>query len=95
MQNLGIERVLTNDPGIGVARHVDTGYEIAKKFVGADLQVGPIILYSGRFDAKRRLNAKPAPAFCHCTGVEDARSTRSDDACRVPKGDGNGAISYI
>ncbi|TET22205.1 MAG: hypothetical protein E3J71_06715 [Candidatus Stahlbacteria bacterium] len=31
MQNLGIERVLTNDPGIGVARHVDTGYEIAKK----------------------------------------------------------------
>lgn len=26
-----IERVLTNDPGIGVARHVDAGYEIAKK----------------------------------------------------------------
>ena len=24
-----IERVLTNDPGIGVARHVDAGYEIA------------------------------------------------------------------
>jgi urocanate hydratase len=24
-----IERVLTNDPGIGVARHADAGYEIA------------------------------------------------------------------
>jgi urocanate hydratase len=27
-----IERVLTNDPGIGVARHVDAGYEEAKTF---------------------------------------------------------------
>src|ERR1043165_8603090 len=27
-----IERVLTNDPGIGVARHVDAGYEEAGKF---------------------------------------------------------------
>jgi urocanate hydratase len=27
-----IERVLTNDPGIGVARHVDAGYEEARKF---------------------------------------------------------------
>ncbi len=27
-----IERVLTNDPGIGVARHVDSGYEEAKTF---------------------------------------------------------------
>ena len=27
-----IERVLTNDPGIGVARHVDAGYEEAAKF---------------------------------------------------------------
>ncbi len=27
-----IERVLTNDPGIGVARHVDAGYEEAKRF---------------------------------------------------------------
>lgn len=26
-----IERVLTNDPGIGIARHYDAGYEIAKK----------------------------------------------------------------
>ncbi len=26
-----LERVLTNDPGIGVARHVDAGYEIARK----------------------------------------------------------------
>jgi urocanate hydratase len=25
-----IERVLTNDPGIGVARHADAGYEIAR-----------------------------------------------------------------
>jgi urocanate hydratase len=27
-----IERVLTNDPGIGVARHVDAGYDEARKF---------------------------------------------------------------
>jgi urocanate hydratase len=27
-----IERVLTNDPGIGVARHVDSGYDEAKTF---------------------------------------------------------------
>ena len=27
-----IERVLTNDPGIGVARHVDAGYEEAQEF---------------------------------------------------------------
>jgi urocanate hydratase len=27
-----IERVLTNDPGIGVARHVDAGYEEAREF---------------------------------------------------------------
>jgi urocanate hydratase len=27
-----IERVLTNDPGIGVARHVDAGYKEAKEF---------------------------------------------------------------
>jgi urocanate hydratase len=24
-----LERVLTNDPGLGVARHADAGYEIA------------------------------------------------------------------
>jgi urocanate hydratase len=29
-----IERVLTNDPGIGVARHVDAGYDEAKSFAG-------------------------------------------------------------
>ena len=27
-----IERVLTNDPGIGVARHVDAGYPEAIEF---------------------------------------------------------------
>src|SRR5213082_2632858 len=27
-----IERVLTNDPGIGIARHADAGYEVAKAF---------------------------------------------------------------
>jgi urocanate hydratase len=27
-----IERVLTNDPGIGVARHADAGYEQAQDF---------------------------------------------------------------
>ena len=26
-----LERVLTNDPGLGVARHVDAGYDIARK----------------------------------------------------------------
>jgi urocanate hydratase len=30
-----IERVLTNDPGIGVARHADAGYEEAVKFAAA------------------------------------------------------------
>jgi urocanate hydratase len=29
-----LERVLTNDPGIGVARHVDAGYEEAVRFAG-------------------------------------------------------------
>jgi urocanate hydratase len=27
-----LNRVLTNDPGIGVARHVDAGYEEAVRF---------------------------------------------------------------
>ena len=27
-----LERVLTNDPGTGVMRHVDAGYTEAKKF---------------------------------------------------------------
>jgi urocanate hydratase len=27
-----IERVLTNDPGLGVARHVDAGYDEAAEF---------------------------------------------------------------
>ncbi len=31
-----IERVLTNDPGIGVARHVDAGYEEAKQLRGGE-----------------------------------------------------------
>jgi urocanate hydratase len=26
-----IQRVLNNDPGIGVARHADAGYELAQK----------------------------------------------------------------
>jgi urocanate hydratase len=29
-----IQRVLTNDPGIGVARHADAGYEEAMRFAG-------------------------------------------------------------
>jgi urocanate hydratase len=32
---LRLERVLTNDPGIGVARHADAGYEIARETVRA------------------------------------------------------------
>ena len=28
---LRLERVLTTDPGMGIARHVDAGYELAKK----------------------------------------------------------------
>jgi len=31
-----IERVLTTDPGIGVARHVDAGYEEAIRFAKAN-----------------------------------------------------------
>jgi urocanate hydratase len=27
-----IQRVLTNDPGVGVARHVDAGYDQATEF---------------------------------------------------------------
>jgi urocanate hydratase len=27
-----IERVLTTDPGMGIIRHVDAGYDDAKKF---------------------------------------------------------------
>jgi urocanate hydratase len=27
-----IERVLTTDPGMGIVRHVDAGYEEAKEF---------------------------------------------------------------
>jgi urocanate hydratase len=30
-----IERVLTNDPGIGIARHADAGYEDARSFAAA------------------------------------------------------------
>jgi urocanate hydratase len=30
-----LERVLTSDPGMGVLRHVDAGYEIAEKFAGS------------------------------------------------------------
>jgi len=30
-----IERVLSNDPGIGVARHADAGYEEAIRFAEA------------------------------------------------------------
>jgi urocanate hydratase len=26
-----LNRVLTNDPGIGVARHVDAGYDVAQR----------------------------------------------------------------
>ena len=29
--NRRIERVLTNDPGIGVARHADAGYDEARE----------------------------------------------------------------
>ncbi len=35
-----LERVLKNDPGIGVARHVDAGYDEAKRFAaGSDLRL--------------------------------------------------------
>jgi urocanate hydratase len=35
-----IERVLTCDPGIGVARHVDSGYEEASRFAKkSDLKI--------------------------------------------------------
>ena len=30
-----LDRVLTNDPGMGVARHVDAGYDEAREFARA------------------------------------------------------------
>jgi len=39
-----IERVLTNDPGIGIARHADAGYEEAARFArqaGVKIPMGP------------------------------------------------------
>jgi urocanate hydratase len=30
-----LERVLTNDPGIGVARHADAGYDLARETAAA------------------------------------------------------------
>jgi urocanate hydratase len=40
--NRRIERVLTNDPGIGVVRHADAGYEEAKEFAAASGIVIPM-----------------------------------------------------
>ena len=31
-EKMNVERVLTNDPAIGVARHADAGYEEARAF---------------------------------------------------------------
>jgi len=39
-----LERVLTNDPGVGVARHADAGYELALETArreGIDLPMAP------------------------------------------------------
>ena len=39
-----LERVLTNDPGVGVARHADAGYEVARETArreGIDLPMTP------------------------------------------------------
>jgi urocanate hydratase len=38
-----IERVLTTDPGMGVVRHVDAGYETAIKFAALNDVKIPII----------------------------------------------------
>jgi urocanate hydratase len=38
-----IERVLTNDPGIGVARHVDAGYSEAATFAQAHKIKAPLL----------------------------------------------------
>ena len=40
-----IERVLTNDPGIGIARHYDAGYDAAIQFAGKNRIKIPIIKY--------------------------------------------------
>lgn len=58
MRELGIERVLTNDPDIGEARLTNAGYDIAK-FVRAELSVPQSGIRAAR--------------LCHCTGVEGAR----------------------
>ena len=48
-----LERVLTNDPGIGVARHADAGYESARRDraprTGSHLPMAPIACSRARF----------------------------------------------
>ena len=46
-----LERVLTNDPGIGVARHVDAGYDLARKTAN---EKGVKIPMSWKGDQNRR-----------------------------------------
>ncbi len=43
-----LSRVLRNDPGIGVIRHADAGYDVAKDYAR-----------KFRLDIKERLNATP------------------------------------
>src|SRR5690625_2304523 len=47
-----IERVLTNDPGIGVARHADAGYEIALETAAREGIELPMISNTSRTDRK-------------------------------------------
>jgi urocanate hydratase len=47
-----LDRVLTNDPGLGIARHVDAGYEIAIK-VAKEKKVPLPLLRGGRIRGKR------------------------------------------
>ena len=53
-----IERVLTNDPGIGVARHVDAGYEEAERFAEKTGVKVPMKIFTSRAIARNPLTTK-------------------------------------
>jgi urocanate hydratase len=53
-----IERVLTNDPGIGVARHADAGYSEAVSFA-QDKQIKiPMPVQNGSLPSSKTANEK-------------------------------------
>ncbi|MBI4422663.1 MAG: urocanate hydratase [Elusimicrobia bacterium] len=55
--DLRLERVLTNDPGIGVARHVDAGYPAAAK-VARDRGVSVPMMPAGQITVRREVRRR-------------------------------------